>query len=216
MTIKSFTCQSSLLLALWLSASCNAQTRQTPARLVGGSCEGCEAIHEYGNKKLSPIDTLPEFANYQPQLKISRTVFEMDGKTPAKDVIVYIYHTNRQGIYQTKGNETGWAKRHGFIRGWIRTGKDGKYTFYTFRPATYPDRTEPEHIHVTVKESDKNEYYIDEYLFDDDTLLTQPKRDRLENRAGSGIVKPRLVNGMLIVERDLFLGKNIPDYPAGK
>ncbi|WP_127127829.1 intradiol ring-cleavage dioxygenase [Pseudoflavitalea rhizosphaerae] len=216
MNVRTITLQLNLFIVLWFCASCNAQTRQAPSRHVGGSCEGCEAIYEYGNKKLGPIDTLPEFENNQPQMKISGTVFMKDGKTPAKDVIVYIYHTNRNGIYQKRGDETGWAKRHGFIRGWIKTGKDGKYTFYTFRPATYPDRSEPEHIHVTVKEADKNEYYIDEYLFADDPLLTQSKRENLENRAGSGIVKPRVVNGMLIVERDIILGKNIPDYPPGK
>ena len=50
------------------------------------------------------------------------------------NVIIYIYHTDQHGIYPTTGNETGWGKRHGFIRSWAKTGKDGKYTFYTFRP----------------------------------------------------------------------------------
>ena len=71
---------------------------------------------------------------------------------------------------------------------------------------------EPDHIHITVKEPDKNEYYIDEIVFDDDPLLTKDKRERLVNRAGSGIVKPKLKNEILMVHRDIILGLNIPNY----
>ena len=39
---------------LLLSIGANAQR-------VGGSCEGCEAIFEFGSKKLSWIETLPDF-----------------------------------------------------------------------------------------------------------------------------------------------------------
>ncbi|WP_445908614.1 dioxygenase family protein [Yeosuana sp.] len=212
MSVKIEKIRLTLLLALWVCTSCNAQTKNSTTKLIGGGCEGCEAIYEYGDKKLTTIDTLPEFQNNEPKLRIKGTVFKKDGKTPAEDVIIYIYHTNRQGIYETKGNEKGWAKRHGFIRGWIKTGKDGKYTFYTFRPASYPDRSEPEHIHLTVKEPDKNEYYLDDYLFDDDPILTQSKRDKLNNRGGSGIMKPIRENGMLTIERNIILGKNIPNY----
>lgn len=212
MEIKLRTFQLCFLLVLWLSTSCNAQPKNKTSKLVGSGCEGCEAIYEYGDKKLTPIDTLPKFQNNEPKLKITGTVFKRDGKTPADNVIIYIYHTNRKGIYETKGNETGWAKRHGFIRGWIKTGKDGKYTFYTFRPVVYPDGDEPEHVHITVKEPDKNEYYLDDYLFDDDPILTQSKRDKLNNRGGSGIMKPIRENGMLTIERNIILGKNIPNY----
>jgi len=31
------------------------------AKLVGGPCEGCEAVFEYGHKKLFSIDTFPSF-----------------------------------------------------------------------------------------------------------------------------------------------------------
>ncbi len=197
-----------LLTIISTLTSCKAQGK----KIVGGACEGCEAIYEYGSKILSSVDTLPEFQQNEPKLKISGTVFKRDGITLAENVIIYIYHTNRHGIYETKGNETGWAKRHGFIRGWVKTGKDGQYTFYTFRPAAYPDDSESEHIHITIKESDKNEYYLDEYLFEDDSLLTQSIRNGLKNRGGSGIVNPKVEDGILTIKRNLILGKNIPNY----
>lgn len=212
MVINFKTFQLCFLLVLSICTSCNAQSDKRNSRLVGGGCEGCEAIYEYGTKQLTPIDTLPEFENNSPKLRITGTVFKNDGKTLAENVIIYIYHTNRLGIYETRGHETGWSKKHGIHRGWVKTGKNGKYTFYTFRPATYPDRSEPEHIHITVKEPDRNEYYLDDYLFDDDPTLTQKVRNRLENRGGSGIVRPIEENGILTIERNIVLGKNIPNY----
>ncbi len=200
-----------VLIAMVLN-SCNAQTSKNTTLLTGGPCEGCEALYEYGDKMLTSIDTLPRFGEYKPSIKITGTVYQKDGKTPAEDVILYIYHTNRDGVYEKKGDEQGWARRHGFIRGWIKTGADGKYTFYTFRPASYPDGSEPEHIHLTVKEPGKNEYYMDDYLFNDDPLFTEKIRRERKNRGGSGIVAPTVKDGMLTIKRDIVLGRNIPDY----
>lgn len=201
-----------ILLVLFSFTFGQAQTKKAGSGRIGGPCEGCEAIYEYGQRILTATDTLPGFQENEPKMKVTGTVFSRDGKIPAENVILYIYHTDRTGIYAVKGNETGWDKRHGFIRGWTKTGKDGKYSFYTFRPGAYPNRSQPEHIHVLVKEPDRNEYYLDEYVFDDDPLLTDKKRQALENRGGSGIVKPVSENGILIVRRDIILGRNIPDY----
>ncbi|WP_236032599.1 dioxygenase family protein [Algoriphagus pacificus] len=202
-----------LCLTFWSFFSCNAQsTKSQKEKIVGGPCEGCEAIFEYGDKKLLPIDTLPLFIENEPKLKITGKVYQSDGKSPAEGVIIYIYHTNRSGFYQTQGDEEGWAIRHGFIRGWVKTDSKGNYTFYTFRPAAYPDRNEPEHIHLTVKEPGKIAYYLDDFVFEDDPLLTIEKRKNLENRGGSGVVNPIMENGILTINRDLFLGLNIPYY----
>ena len=196
-------------------STCIGQHKPSPSspQLVGGPCEGCEAAFEFGKRTLTPVDTLPDFRQTEPKLKVRGTVYQKGGKVPAENVIVYIYHTNRQGIYETKGDEVGLGKRHGYIRGWVQTKKNGAYTFYTFRPAAYPDGREPQHIHIHVKEPDINEYYIDSILFDDDPLLTEEERVGLANRAGSGIVHPILENGIWTVTRDIILGENIPGYP---
>ncbi len=48
----------------------------------------------------------------------------------------------------------------------------------------------PAHIHTSIKEPNiDNEYYIDEFVFDDDKLLTGAKRKALENRGGSGVLR---------------------------
>ncbi len=205
-----------ILLTVFLTlTACNGQITTVSSkklRTVGGNCEGCEALLEYGDKKLSPIDTLPLFTETEPKLKLTGTVFQKDGKTPASDIILYIYHTDRKGIYATLGNETGWAKRHGFIRGWIKTNQQGIYTFYTFRPASYPDGSEPEHVHLTVKEPDTIPYYLDDYFFADDPLLQSLNKKRHPNRGGNGIVEAMMENNILTVTRDIILGLNIPDY----
>ncbi|MEQ9403433.1 MAG: intradiol ring-cleavage dioxygenase [Cyclobacteriaceae bacterium] len=191
--------------------SCQSQTEQ-PDKKVGGPCEGCEAVHEYGDQVLNAIDTLPGFMENEPKLKLTGKLFKLDGKTPAANTIMYIYHTNARGIYEKKGDETGWGKRHGFIRGWIKTGDDGKYTFYTYRPASYPDTTLPAHIHTTVKEPGKTAYFIDDFFFDDDPYLPQRVREGTGKRGGSGISQPVMKNGILTIERDIILGLNIPNY----
>ena len=199
------------LLLLCTFSACG-QTPESTQIHVGGPCEGCEAIYEYGDRNLISVDTLPGFDHNKPQLIITGTVFQKDERTPAENVIIYIYHTNREGVYETFSNETGWAERHGSYRGWVKTGPDGKYRFYTFRPASYPGTEIPEHIHMTVKEPTTNEYYIESIQFSDDPFLTESERSRLRQRGGSGIVTPRERRGMLHVNRNIILGENIPDY----
>ena len=201
------------LLVFSTVTSCRSQTEEpTPNPALGGPCEGCEAIYEYGDQFLDAIDTLPAFAENEPRLKITGTVLQADAKTPAPNVILYIYHTNRKGIYETRGDEQGWAKRHGYIRGWIKTDASGRYSFYTFRPASYPNGREPQHIHITVKEPGKKEYYLDDFLFTDDPYLTSEIRNNRSNRGGSGIVTPKAEGDLFLVRRDIVLGRSIPHY----
>jgi protocatechuate 3,4-dioxygenase beta subunit len=184
---------------------------------VGGRCEGCEAIFESPVKfeKLSWIDTLPDFNEPGPKTIISGVIYQADGKTPAKDVVLYIYHTDQNGIYANKNDEKGWAGRHGYIRGWMRTNEKGQYKFYTLKPASYPNSTAIKHIHAIIKEPGKNEYWIDEFIFDDDPFLTPERRQEHQQRGGDGLIRLRNENGILIGERNIYLGKNIPDYSKG-
>lgn len=70
-------------------------------------------------------------------------------------------------------------------------------------------------MHITVKEpNDIEQYYIDDFVFDDDKLLTAAKRKKLENRSGSGILRLVEKGDLQIGERNLILGQNIPNYPA--
>ncbi len=203
-----------LSLTLLLSSCANSQNRnEINVRLVGGPCEGCEAIFEYGDKKLSSIDTLPDFNDKGLKIRVTGTIYQNDGKTPAEGVILYIYHTDQSGIYATKGGETGWGKRHGYIRGWVKTGKDGRYTFYTLKPGTYPSRSSPAHIHPMILEPNGKYYWLGSYHFEGDPLLTDKEISPESPRGGSsGLLSLCKEGNVWIDERDIVLGKNVPDY----
>lgn len=202
-------------LLLIVSTACSQQkdVKRESDKNVGGPCEGCEAVFEFGNRHLNAVDTLPDFINGEKKMEASGIVYRSDGKTPAADVILYIYHTNREGIYPTRDNENGWGRRHGYLRGWIKTDKSGAYKFFTCRPGAYPGRENPEHIHVIVKEPGYSPYYIDDFLFDDDPILTELHRSRQRNEGGNGIIKlTRSANGLLLANRNIILGKNVSGY----
>lgn len=184
-------------------------------QLVGGRCEGCEAIFEspVPFDRLDHVDTLPDFEMKQDKMLLTGMVFHSDGKTPAKDVVLYVYHTDEKGIYPQAEDAKGWAKRHGYIRGWIKTNEQGAYRFYSFRPASYPNSTQPQHVHITVKEPDKNEYYIDDFMFADDPHLPKSNATR-QPRGGNGVVQLKMSDGIMTATRNIVLGKNIPGYPA--
>lgn len=202
-----------ILTTLLLSACANAQQQPAAPQLVGGPCEGCEAVLEYGDRILNAVDTLPDFDEPGPKVKISGTIYESDGTTPAEGVILYVYHTDQEGRYATRGDETGWGKRHGYIRGWMKTGKNGRYTFYTLKPGVYPNRSAPAHIHPTILEPNGKYYWLGSYHFAGDPLLTEAEMDPEAPRGGSsGLLELEKEGELLVGTRDFVLGRNIPDY----
>jgi protocatechuate 3,4-dioxygenase beta subunit len=203
-----------LFLALLLSSPAGSQQpKGNDVRLVGGPCEGCEAVFEYGDKHLTAMDTLPDFNDEGQKIKITGTIYQADGKTPAEGVILYIYHTDQNGIYATRGGETGWGKRHGHIQGWIKTGKDGRYAFYTLKPGIYSSRSASAHIHPIILEPDGKYYWLGSYHFEGDPLLTGKEVSPKSPRGGSsGLLSLRKEGNLWVGERDIVLGKNVPDY----
>lgn len=190
---------------------CAQEKKGKTTNLVGGPCEGCEAVLDYGNRELLPIDTLPEFQKTEPKIKVTGVIYEQDGTTPAEGVILFVHHTNREGVYPKNGDEEGWESEYGYIHGWMKTGADGKYTFYTFKPERYGGL--PAHIHPIILEPSGKYYWLDSFLFSDDPQLTEEHRNPESPRGGSsGILKLEKRNGIWIGKRDFILGQNIPGY----
>jgi len=181
---------------------------------VGGACEGCEAIMESAVAfyELKHNCYLPDWNTDGQKLEVSGIVYQPDGITPAADVIIYVYHTDQTGIYPKKGDEKGWGKRHGYLRGWMKTNEKGEYKFFTLKPASYPDSKISAHIHVTLKETGKSPYWIDEFLFEDDPFLTEKERQNPKPRGGPGIITLLKKGNVLVAERDIVLGLNVPGY----
>jgi len=169
-------------------------------------CEGCEAIYEHSFEDLSWHTTIPPDDEPGAPMVISGTVYQPDGETPAPNVIVYAYHTNAQGVYPTRGDETGWARRHGYLRGWMKTDADGRYRFETIRPASYPNRDAPAHVHLIVKEPDRREYWIESIKFEGDPYLNHDQSASSDPRGGPGIIElTRDEHGVWRGVRDIVL-----------
>ena len=170
-------------------------------------------------EQLSSEDYSPSWNKDGQNIRLTGKVYESDGTTPADSVILYYYQTNSDGIYATKPDEernmpeNKLGQTHGYIRGWIKTGNDGRYTIHTTLPGSYPGSSEPAHIHMTIQENnDKEPYYIDDFVFDQDPLLTEERRNRKNNRGGSGIIELKNNNELKTGHRDIYLGRNIPGY----
>ena len=204
-------------------ASCNGQTKFNSAtpqntdtkKLVGGGCDGCEIMFVGMPTNISTVDTSAGWKEKGQKLLVTGKVYKIDGKTPAPNVIIYYWQTDNNGYYSPKNKMDEKAKRHGHIRGWVNTDKNGSYSIYTIKPTPYPNDNIPAHIHTSIKEPNiDNEYYIDEFIFDDDKFLTGEKRKALENRGGSGILRVLISGDLQIAEHNIILGLNIPNYPT--
>ena len=213
------------LMLLSILTGCSGQTKNsnpnqqtnTPSinKLVGGGCDGCELMYIDIPTNISSVDTSAGWAEKGQKLLVTGTVFKHDGKTPVPNVIIYYWQTDHNGYYLPKQGLNEKAKRHGHIRGWIKSDEHGKFSIYTIRPAPYPNENIPAHIHTSIKEPNiDNEYYLDEFVFDDDRLLTGAKRKALENRGGSGILRVLISGDLQIAEHNIILGLNIPNYPV--
>lgn len=109
-------------------------------------------------------------------LIVDGQVFEPDGATPAVDVVVFAYHTDLDGLYSRPGEPGVWR-----LHGWVRTDGSGRFRFHTVRPAPYPDRSEPAHIHVTLDSPVHGRQWTRSLLFADDPLVGA--RERAESSA---------------------------------
>lgn len=193
-----------VLLLLACLVSFDAATREP---VIGGPCDGCEAVFIEMPTQLSSSARISPVGQKGEPLLVEGTVRKADGAA-ARGIIVYAYQTDAGGIYPTG------TTPHGKLRSWARTDAKGHYRFDTIRPGAYPTRDNPQHIHMHVIEPGKGTYYIDDVIFDDDPLLTAGHRQRMRRgRGGYGDSRPqRDAQGVWHVRRDVVLGKNIPGY----
>lgn len=146
------------------------------------------------------------------KLFIEGTIFQVDGKSPAAGIVLYVYQTDNKGKYTPSKDQKN-GRRHGHIRGWVKSDEKGHYAFTTIRPASYPNSRNPQHIHPIILESSQRYYWIDEYLFDDDPVLPENEKTRNNPRGGSGLLHlTKNAQGIWIGKRDIILGRNVPGY----
>ncbi len=197
-------------LLLFLSLSCHAQTNKR----IGGPFENSEFMFIGMPENINASDTTEGWHEIGQKLIITGKILKADGITPAPGVILYYYQTDTEGFYADRQGLDPRVRRHGYLRGWVKSDATGNYAIHTIRPAAYPNRKDPAHIHPSIKEPGIDiPYYIDEFVFDDDPLLTTAKRKAMLNRGGSGILRLLQRGDVQIAEHNIILGLNIPNYP---
>jgi protocatechuate 3,4-dioxygenase, beta subunit len=181
-----------VLLSVMLSFGCLQATvspaEKTPDKVVQTvqsempEC-GCCVIRDAPVNLSHQANLFPEKTDVE-RVLIRGVMFESDGKTPAKNAVMYFYHTDETGRYTKRGDEprNSFAWWHGKQRGWLKTNERGEYEINTVKPAPYPSRDEPAHIHAIVKSpAQKHCYNIADFVFQDDELLTAKFWDNTKN-----------------------------------
>jgi protocatechuate 3,4-dioxygenase beta subunit len=111
-------------------------------------------------------------------LVVRGVVYDADGVTPVAGASIYVYQTDRNGIYDRTGDE-----QHPYrIGGWMISDDAGRYEFRTIRPGPYPEQRVPAHIHYVVRVGDGAERRF-ELRFEGDPYL-RPERARREIEQG--------------------------------
>jgi protocatechuate 3,4-dioxygenase beta subunit len=136
-----------------------------------------------------------------PALEVTGQVFAPDGVTAAPGVTVYAYQTGIDGLYAHAPDE---PPR---IRGWMTTDAQGRYSFRTVRPGSYPGGRVPAHIHFQLWGGGWPVQYSEDLQFADDQLLTERERERSRQlgRFGPIAAPARGEDGVLRATHDLRL-----------
>lgn len=134
---------------------------------------------------------------------ISGRIFQKDGKTPAPNTLIYLYHTDFEGYYGRKPGE----HKHGRYRGWMLTDREGRYSFMTIKPAPYPENRFAAHIHMTLTTETMREDWVDSILFEGDTLISASERANSGKRGGFNpiLTLKKREGGYLYGTRDIQL-----------
>lgn len=185
-----------------------------PVPLVGAPCEGCEAAFDSVPRELSSRLSLAAEDEAGERLVLSGRVLDRQGRG-VEGIVIYLHQTDSRGSYSAGDSDAGpAARRHGRLRGWVRSAADGTFRVDTIRPGGYPGTDIPQHIHVQVIEPGCATYFIDDVMFRDDPRLTAEAERRLASGVGGdGVGSPRRVGGIWRVERDVVLGLGVSRYP---
>ncbi|WP_430468177.1 hypothetical protein [Winogradskyella ouciana] len=160
-------------------------------------------IYDRAEDLLSNTDTIPDFRSKTNKLKLTGVIYQSDGVTPAKDVIIFIEQPDENGDFDLRQSGD---NRYVFHRSWVKTDEDGRYTFYTFVPGNDRRYNQMQQIFPIIKEASKPEVQLESLLFDEDPLLTKRCRKRLVKKGQEArILNIEKEDGMLVASKDIVL-----------
>ncbi|MGJ8549659.1 hypothetical protein [Winogradskyella wichelsiae] len=163
-------------------------------------------IYDRAEKQLTNTDTIPDYRSKKNKLKLTGIIYQSDGVTPAKDVILFIEQPDEDGTFDLRKNGD---ERYVFHRSWVKTDVDGHYTFYTFVPGGDRRYNQLQQIFPLIKPPTMNEYAVETFLFDEDPLLTKRCRKQMAKKGDtSRILKLTTTASVLMAERNIVLKRN--------
>jgi len=168
-------------------------------------------FYDYKELTLSNEATVQDYEVKPNKLKITGIIYESDGITPAKDVVLYLYQHDENGEFQLEASENSKRLRH---RTWIKTDDDGKYTINTFMPGeaivplNYPRRYGPKQLYLVAKTDNSEDFNLPAFMFENDDLLSKSCKKRLKRKGIDCILSPELKDGVLIAEKNIILPEN--------
>ncbi len=135
---------------------------------------------------------------------VTGRVFAEDGKTPLAGVSLFVYQTDKAGVYSRPVDDN----RRPRLRGYLRTDAQGRYEYETIKPASYPNGRTPAHIHYVVNATVFKEK-IFEIVFDDDPFVDQRIREKAKEEGSVFSIRPltRDAQGVLRCTQDIQLKK---------
>nr|WP_321223367.1 hypothetical protein [uncultured Psychroserpens sp.] len=163
-------------------------------------------IYDYNAQTISAVDSIADFRAKKKPLILTGIIYQKDGVTPAKDVILYIEQADENGDFDLRNHND---KRYTHHRGWVKTDANGRYTFYTFVPGNDRRYNQLSQLFPTIKEPSKPAYNLESFLFDEDPLLTRLCRKKIAKKGDpTRILKPVEKDNLLLVEKNIVLSNN--------
>ncbi|HUF24588.1 MAG TPA: hypothetical protein VMN81_10705 [Vicinamibacterales bacterium] len=119
-------------------------------------------------------------------LVINGRLYQADGRTPAPGITVFAYHTDARGLYDVPS-----AGPHSWrLKGWAVTDAEGRFTFHTIRPASYPNASVAQHVHLYLEGPSLPRRAAAAIEFDDDPKVAPRQREASQRAGMFGGVRP--------------------------
>ena len=163
-------------------------------------------VYDYTEQQFSNTDTIPDYSSKVNKLKLTGIIYQSDGVTPAKDVVLFIEQPDENGDFDLRKTN---KIRYVHHSAWVKTDADGRYTFYTFVPGNDRRYNRLQEILPIIKEPSKQEYTLETFLFDEDPLLTKRCRNKIAKKSDTNrILKLKEEDGVFVAQRDIVLASD--------
>ena len=139
-------------------------------------------------------------------IEVSGVIYREEDHNPAAGAVLFVFQTDASGRYNPE--VSGYrGEVNPRLRGWMKTNSDGRYEFTSIKPGQYSG---PIHIHAHLYAAGRPEWFIREFLFADDPLISAKERAEF---AQYGRFSPMLTlrpngEGVLVGKRDIMMTKN--------